>query len=367
MNENLENRILFETREQFYSRFYSERNRLCLDSEPLRVTDEIVGTTWNIVEKYPYNTSYRAIAIYNWISENISKDTRPFDSRYKYSTAAETFRRRKGKCADFAFLYSAMARVAGLESSFVTVFKAYDGDTNPHACSSVRVRDQQGIIFVDPGMSRWDAKHISYNILTDNETTEFYYSYCLNWNRQNPVEFNKASDRFGFKKDRQQVYYYNNPKRTRDLYSHGLNKHFGYAALLTFTIWAGINLTGIGAGLLEDLRFSLFGNVDYRSNGFNLPKLNLPDIRFFSSVKDFLPDLFDEFDTLLNHYDHKVEVRKPITREIIEKDYRKRFEALLDHYSKRYPDDERFKNIWYSSENYTFLIRLKINEIKASL
>ena len=309
MNGTIEDRVFFETKSQFYSRVDIERNRFNLDNEPFRINGNMIDATWNAVEGYPAGTSFRAIAVYNWVSENFKWDTRDFNQGYLYSTASETFKNRKGKCSDFGFLYTSMARVAGLDSRYVLVREAFNGDKTAHACSGVYVKDYSGLVLVDMMVPAWDVKHRSFDPLSDNQVFDLYRDYCLNFNKGDISALSQAAHRFG-------VDITCAPETIRFTSSHNSNflRYVAFIALLS---------TGI------------FG------------------------LKHLSSDFLDGLEIKL----HKV-VHKPITEESIKSDREKRFEDMLEYVQAKYPGDERFKDIWYTPENYNTIMRIKIDEIK---
>jgi hypothetical protein len=98
----------------------------------------------------------KARALYEWVGTRIAYDhekVRAYEERgeWRDQTPADTFRTRKGVCIDYARLYAAMARAAGLEARVVTGL-GFDGrgSYGPHAWNEVYLREKGVWVPLDP-------------------------------------------------------------------------------------------------------------------------------------------------------------------------------------------------------------------------
>jgi len=108
----------------------------------------------------------KAKAIFGWVLENIEYgDHRPANIGYRDSV--ETKIAGEGVCGEMAFLYVAMARVAGLVASFVLVDRDHRGKDVNHACAGVRI--DTTLILADPAYQTFDIQHRKIRVLSDLE------------------------------------------------------------------------------------------------------------------------------------------------------------------------------------------------------
>lgn len=117
--------------------------------------------------------------IFEWVDKNTSyepsrnENNRRSSHEYTYRSAHEVFERRMGICLDQSFLYTVLARYAGVESGIVKVIKDYHGDKVRHSCSYVMVSGD--FILVDITYHRFDIGHKRYKIMSDSEVVEEYH------------------------------------------------------------------------------------------------------------------------------------------------------------------------------------------------
>ncbi len=186
---------IVETQSDFYRKVYTNLRDLSLDTKPFDVTPDIVDCVWSVAGSKSEGYE-RATALYKWFVNNVRK----FDvnsSRYRnpvYMSASETFNSGIGLCVDFGFLYTTMARVAGINASFVLVDEDYRGNTEAHACSGVYVGNSNRIILVDHAKGGFDVKHRRFRILSDGEARFYYNNFCLNWNSGRESGFSNNAD-----------------------------------------------------------------------------------------------------------------------------------------------------------------------------
>lgn len=76
------------------------------------------------------------------------------------------------RCLDFAYLYTALTRAAGLRSYVVSVDEDYRGDQTPHACAAFLISDR--FLLVDIPYQLFGASHRRFRVLDDIEATADY-------------------------------------------------------------------------------------------------------------------------------------------------------------------------------------------------
>lgn len=120
-----------------------------------QVPAELAEAARAITEGYEGDEA-KARALYEWVGTRIAYDhekVRAYEERgeWREQTPEDTFRTRKGVCIDYARLYAAMARAAGLEARVVTGL-AYDGrgGYGPHAWNEVHLREKGVWVPLDP-------------------------------------------------------------------------------------------------------------------------------------------------------------------------------------------------------------------------
>ena len=110
----------------------------------------------------------RAKAIFDWVEKNIEYDYS--DNVYhSYRDSVEVEKDGVGVCGEQAYLYTVMARRAGLMSGYVSVDVDAFGKDVDHACSWVMADGKR--ILVDPAYKRFGLKHQKYRYLTDSQAT----------------------------------------------------------------------------------------------------------------------------------------------------------------------------------------------------
>lgn len=142
---------------------------LGLDRKPFDATPEIVRTAFSVAGSgSDYDKAYN---LYSWMESNIQYDK----AKFHYRSASQVFRDRKGVCVCQAFLYTTMARIAGLDSSFVDVIKDESGKGD-HTCSSVRINGRR--ILVDTCRTNgFNINHKKYDFWSDERTRNYYSQY----------------------------------------------------------------------------------------------------------------------------------------------------------------------------------------------
>ncbi len=112
----------------------------------------------------------KARAIFNWIERNISYGTSK--RIYGYKNSREALNDKEGVCGEMAFVYIAMARAVGLNSSYVSVEIDYKGKKVCHGCAMVNIGYRN--ILVDPAYHTYDIKHIKYTVKNDSEIISLF-------------------------------------------------------------------------------------------------------------------------------------------------------------------------------------------------
>lgn len=97
----------------------------------------------------------KAKSLYRWVGSNITYDDEKADSIMEDTSAYEsgaipTFRDKRGICFDYACLYTAMCRAAGLKNRII-IGEAYNGNEFvSHSWNQVYLEDEGKWINVDP-------------------------------------------------------------------------------------------------------------------------------------------------------------------------------------------------------------------------
>ncbi len=152
--------------------FGYSQNYSAIDQHAIAVkyTKDYKKATQDLIAPYTDETS-KARAIFTWIAENISYDTKMRDrfkkegkkgyTKYQYRNEAEkkqkekehqdglvkkVLKRKKGVCQDYALLYRSMCEEAGLECQFVTGFGRFSPNNigkehkgSNHAWNAVKI------------------------------------------------------------------------------------------------------------------------------------------------------------------------------------------------------------------------------------
>jgi len=146
------------------------------NDHPLGITQAIIGQTLDTILSADDDVG-KARAIYDWITKNITYDqekgARPRIPPYR--NAQETYTDKQGVCVELAYLYTAMARIAGLPCKKVTVMVDHYGKQLAHACAGVMIDGKQ--VLVDPAYHLFDAQHKQYVTLPDNEAVQEYRTW----------------------------------------------------------------------------------------------------------------------------------------------------------------------------------------------
>ncbi|GEM_PF-5911252 len=151
------------------------------DNHPFGITQAIVGQTLDTILSTDDDIG-KARAIYDWITKNVAYDkekgARPRIPPYR--NANETYADKQGVCVELAYLYTAMARIAGLPCKKVTVTVNNRGEQVSHACAAVMAEGRQ--ILVDPAYHLFDAQHKRYVTLPDDQAVQEYRTW-----KQGPI------------------------------------------------------------------------------------------------------------------------------------------------------------------------------------
>lgn len=311
-DDNLRRIHNLESKDEFFIRVYKDFSRLSLNCSPYDITSDIIDCTWSIVRGESAGSYDRATELYNWFVGNIKKDFGVMGeglAHYKVKSASETFVNRKGACIDFGFLYTAMARVAGIESYFVHVDEDYKGRTDAHACSGIYVKNSLGLILVDPANGGFDVKHKRFRVLSDDQVKVYYNEYCLAWNSGNVEKFLSVADRMGIAMDErvnQEVY-----RSIPNFYNF---RNFALASAFVFAVLV------VGSAL-------------------------------------------DSFNGKFSTANHRV---RHVTEETVRSDRKERFERMVDDLKKNYSNDDRLNYVWYPND-YLLVSRMYIDNMRRNL
>ncbi|MBW2988574.1 hypothetical protein DRJ48_04525 [Candidatus Woesearchaeota archaeon] len=133
----------------------------CVTLNPYHLTPEMVELTQELTKSYGSDTE-RARAIYDWVCDNIKYEPTARD----YKDAATVFEHREGGSFSLAFLYVAMARVAGLDAHSAIVLKDDKGrELGSHGCAVVHLPYED--ILVDPSFRVFNINHQDYMVWDD--------------------------------------------------------------------------------------------------------------------------------------------------------------------------------------------------------
>lgn|GEM_PF-3173249 len=108
------------------------------------------------------------------------KKDMPYDNDPKkrvqggYANASEAFDNGYAQCSEYSFLYTAMAREAGLNASVVHVNVNNNGRPVNHLCVLVTLSDGREVL-VDPAYGEFDIKHMEYSALDDAGALASHY------------------------------------------------------------------------------------------------------------------------------------------------------------------------------------------------
>lgn len=186
----LENRLNFiemVNREKFYNG---------LDKKPFDAIPSMISRTFDLIRDVPIDRSTefnRARAIYDWCRTNIKRE---FDSsnvktfkdverlEYFHKSASETFELKTGMCVDVSFLYSTMAKIAGVDAGIAAVYVDADGDDCDHMCSWINFLGNNYLVDVTRS-GGFNVRHKKFRVFSENEARDFYNHYSKNYNARN--------------------------------------------------------------------------------------------------------------------------------------------------------------------------------------
>ncbi|WP_276354036.1 transglutaminase domain-containing protein [Cohnella caldifontis] len=154
--------LLEERLPVFAQAMSGELNQLWLrryDVIDAEIPDDIVGAALEVT-KDKSGEEAKAKALYDWVGTRIAYDydkVEAYEERgdWREQTPETTFRTRKGVCIDYARLYAAMARAAGLDARVVTGL-GYDGrgGYGAHAWNEVYLPAAGKWVPLDPTWAR---------------------------------------------------------------------------------------------------------------------------------------------------------------------------------------------------------------------
>lgn len=302
----LREKYSLESREEFNRRV---RNDHGLGTKPFDTSEDMIDCVWDVTKTCPVGTYARAVNLYRWFQAAIRKN---FGSNrnYYFQTAAELFSSRRGKCVDFAFLYTTMSRIAGVGSSFVHIDEDRKGNTAAHACSVIYPVDRDRQIFVDYANGGFDVKHRKFRVFSDSKVRDYYDNYCLAWNKRDIPSFVSVADRLCIAPDSR-----NNG--TSYSYSSPLLRTMGISSLVVL----------------------------------------LP---FGFLVNGFLGSVSRDVEVI------EEEVGEVIVEDKIEISRRKIFPRMVSVLREKYPNDSRFDNLKYPRD-YLFVSTMYVNHVRKNL
>jgi len=172
---NLENRITYETKEQFMERV--EKNESVLDHRSVRPTDEIINITYDITKDSPKQGELRCKNIHEWIVNNF-----PYKSGkdHLYTTAKDTFSKKNGNCVDLSYLFLSMSLIAGNYTTRVAITTTHCFNYLSNTDSYVDCTMYNGFGIIP------NKKH--YILPTQETIWKHFDGYCENLNRKNYAE-----------------------------------------------------------------------------------------------------------------------------------------------------------------------------------
>src|SRR3989344_4599579 len=147
--------------EKFLGKIEDDKYFKGIDTKPFDATKDMVGLTYHLIKDIKLDTCdslnlarskfSRSQKIFNWVYTHIKPEFNPKClndptdlDRLKYyrKSASETFALRRGMCMDASFLYTTMAKIAGLESGIAIIYKNSSGREEDHVCSWVEWLDK---------------------------------------------------------------------------------------------------------------------------------------------------------------------------------------------------------------------------------
>jgi len=187
----LKNFVVFRKSSGFFSVLYIKIKNIIehMFQEPFLTNEDLE----HIVREqtgYLYNPEEKAKKLYYWMLSNIAYDQ---DKMQKIKqgipvgckNSLETFYDRKGVCAEQAYLYIILSRLAGLEAFYVHVDETENGKRN-HACAAVKLDDK--FVYVDPSYYTFDIHHRRVGILSDLEVISKFREYNGRYDTPEPEE-----------------------------------------------------------------------------------------------------------------------------------------------------------------------------------
>ena len=137
--------------------------------DPFKMTESMHGLVEQISAQS--NKDNLAINLFKWVINNIEYDTN--HSKEFYRSAAETFNNKKGLCGELSVLLISLYRNVGITANYVKVTKDDTGKAVNHACVHI-VNCKDEIQLVDPAYKIFDIKHISWELIFDENLKNNY-------------------------------------------------------------------------------------------------------------------------------------------------------------------------------------------------
>lgn len=91
-----------------------------------------------------------------------------------YRSAREVWAEREGICGEMTFLYNTLARIGGLQTSYVSVQIDYAKKDVYHACCGVFLPK---LVLVDLAYHRFDVKHEEFTLRSDNWMYDIFHTW----------------------------------------------------------------------------------------------------------------------------------------------------------------------------------------------
>lgn len=233
-----------------------------------RIKDKVDSLTFNCCDE-----PSKAEAIFDWMQANIQYEDykkgiiAKIFADYSYKSAHQVFDSRKGICLDQAYLYTVMARQAGLEAKMIEVTCNYKGEKIWHGCSSVWACGRR--ILVDTAYCKFDIRHKECKVMEDNEVFAEY-------------------------------------ARIKHLYEQ---KNIEYEPESRF------NFSDFRGGLREDLNLGRFGGGlrdDFDFRGFNTPKTPLVVIPLV--IPTVYPIVLPRF--MCDNRSYEIQEERPVSQKV---------------------------------------------------
>lgn len=149
---------------------------------PLGISSEVIGKTLELTVGADSDVA-KAKAIYDWIAGKI-----PYDdprTHQGYRNALQTYADKRGICGELTYLYTAMARIAGVPCQKVSVRINDLGEKVIHACAGVQL--QGATLLVDPSYRQSDGfgvQHREFTVIPDEKMIREYQE----WNGKKPTK-----------------------------------------------------------------------------------------------------------------------------------------------------------------------------------